>query len=67
MRICAIRTGLIEVEYSDLYGDVMDARMDSDSEIAFAADPLTAQKALTDARRFVERARCYPSNTEGGR
>jgi uncharacterized protein (UPF0332 family) len=50
-----VKPGLIEPEYSDLYGDVMDARVDSDYEMAFEADQTTASERLEDARRFVER------------
>ena len=51
--------GLIEPEYSDLYGDVMDARVDSDYDMTFEPDEATAREKLEDARRFVERATRY--------
>ncbi len=54
-----VRPGLIEAEYSDLYGDVMDARVDSDYDVTFTADPATAAEKLNDARRFVERITRY--------
>lgn len=54
-----IKPGLIEPEYSDIYGDVMEARVDSDYDIAFDADPTTATERLSDARRFVERVTRY--------
>jgi len=60
-----VKPGLIEAEYSDIYGDVMDARVDSDYEMTFAADLGTAESALTDARRFVERIVTYLAETEG--
>lgn len=60
-----VRAGLIEAEYSDLYGDVMDARIDSDYEMTFQADPTTAQERLEDARRFVGRVTSYLLDVEG--
>ena len=54
-----VKPGLIEPEYSDIYGAVMDARMDSDYEMVFEADRDVAQKAIFDARRFVERIENY--------
>jgi len=39
-----VKPGLIEPEYSDLYGDVMDARVDSDYEMTFEADQTTAKE-----------------------
>ena len=59
-----VKPGLIEAEYSDIYGDVMDARVDSNYEVTFAADLGTAESALTDARRFVERILAYLAETE---
>jgi uncharacterized protein (UPF0332 family) len=60
-----VRPGLIETEYSELYGDVMDARLDSDCELAYEADQTAAQNRLDDARRFVERVAAYLFETEG--
>ncbi len=60
-----VKPGLIEAEYSDIYGDVMDARVDSDYEMTFVADLGTAESALADARRFVERIVAYLAETEG--
>jgi uncharacterized protein (UPF0332 family) len=50
-----VKSGLIEIEYSDIYGDVMDARVVSDYDVTIEADPTTAKGTLEDARRFVER------------
>jgi uncharacterized protein (UPF0332 family) len=47
--------GVIEREYSDLYGDVLDARAGSDYDMAFEPDEVAAKERLDDARRFVER------------
>ena len=60
-----VKPGLIETEYSDLYGDVMDARLDSDYELAHVVDQTAAQHRLDDARRFVERVAAYLFETEG--
>jgi len=60
-----VKPGLIEAEYSALYGDVMEARVGSDYEMTFDADPVTAADRLEDARRFVDRVARYLSDTEG--
>jgi len=60
-----VKPGIIEDEYSDLYGDVMDARLDSDYEIAYEADQVTARDRLDDAHRFVDRIASYLWEMEG--
>ena len=50
-----VKPGLIEAEYSDFYGDVMDARVDGDYDTTFEVDQTTVRERLGDARRFVER------------
>lgn len=40
-----VKTGLIEAEYSDIYGDVMHARVDSNYEMTFTADRGRAESA----------------------
>ena len=60
-----VKLGLIESEYSDLYGDAMDARIDSDYDISFESDGTTAQGRLQDARRFVDRVATYLLENEG--
>ena len=50
-----VRTGLIEVEYSDVYGRVMENRHVSDYEIEVPVERQVAARALGDAQRFVER------------
>ena len=60
-----VKPGLIESEYSDLYGDAMDARIDSDYDISFESDSTTAQGRLQDARRFVDRVATYLLENEG--
>lgn len=54
-----VKTGLIEAKYSDIYGDVMEARIDSDYDMAFEADRTTAKEKLEDARQFVGRVIQY--------
>lgn len=54
-----IKPGWIEPEYSDIYGDVMEARVDSDYDMTFKADLATAEGRLSAARRFVERVVRY--------
>jgi uncharacterized protein len=54
-----VKTGLIETEYSDLYGTVMESRINSDYEVTLMADSATAEKALDAAERFLQRAGSY--------
>ena len=60
-----VKPGLIETEYSDLYGAAMESRISSDYEITLEADRPLAEKSLDAARRFVDRAAAYLSETEG--
>jgi len=50
-----VKPGLIEVEYSDIYGRVMDHRHVSDYELELSIDIPQAEADLRDARRFVQR------------
>jgi uncharacterized protein (UPF0332 family) len=45
----------LEVEYSDIYGRVMDNRRVSDYEIETPVEAEVAEKDLGDAQRFVVR------------
>jgi uncharacterized protein (UPF0332 family) len=54
-----VRPGLIEAEYSDIYGRVMDNRHVGDYEVELEMDPSVSRDDLQDARRFVERVECY--------
>ena len=54
-----VKSGLIEPEYSDIYGDVMDSRVASDYDVALETDPATAKEKLEDASRFVEQMAHY--------
>lgn len=60
-----IKPGLIEVEYSDLYGDALDSRVGSDYDVTFESDLATAQGRLADAQRFVDRVTSYLLDVEG--
>jgi uncharacterized protein (UPF0332 family) len=60
-----VKSGLIETEYSELYGAVMESRISGDYEVAFEADLPTAEKALHSARHFVERVSTYLFDSEG--
>jgi len=60
-----VKPDLIEAEYSDLYGAVMEFRTAADYEMLFDADRAIAEKSLTSVRRSVERAANYPWDTEG--
>jgi uncharacterized protein (UPF0332 family) len=50
-----VKTGLIESEYSRIYGRVMDDRHASDYEIEVPIEPQVAERDLAEARLFVER------------
>jgi uncharacterized protein (UPF0332 family) len=60
-----VKPGLIETEYSDLYGAAMEFRIGSDYEITLKADRPLASKSLKAAQRFVARILAYISETEG--
>lgn len=50
-----VKPGLIEVEYSRIYGRLMDNRHMSDYEIQLPIDAQVAEDDLHDAQRFVKR------------
>ena len=50
-----VRTGIIETEYSDIYGAVMDARELSDYDLQFTPASGYAETLVADAERFVAR------------
>jgi len=50
-----VKPGLIEVEFSRIYGRVMDNRHVSDYKIEVPVEAEVAEGDLRDARRFVER------------
>jgi len=54
-----IKTGLIEAEYSDSYGDTMDARHETDYIIGTKVTIKLTQDYLEEAQRFVARVERY--------
>ena len=51
-----IKTGLIEAEYSDIYGAVMEDRAEGDYNLEFETDADQAQRDMARAQRFLARA-----------
>lgn len=54
-----IKPGLIEAEYGEIYGRVMDDRHTSDYDLEVAIEMERAQTDLEDAQRFVSRVERY--------
>ena len=54
-----IKPGLIEVEYSDIYGNAFDTRLDSDYDMTATIDRDIAEDVPSDAQRFVARVEGY--------
>ncbi len=54
-----VKSGIIEAEYSHIYGRVMDDRHLGDYEIKVPVTPDEAARDLEDARRFVNRVETY--------
>ncbi len=50
-----VKSGLIEAEFSDIYGLIMDHRHISDYELELSIGDQQAKSDLLDAERFVER------------
>lgn len=50
-----VKPGLIEVEYGDIYGRLMDDRHASDYDVEATIEPARARTDLEDAQRFVGR------------
>jgi uncharacterized protein (UPF0332 family) len=50
-----VKTGLIEPQYSQFYGDAMDARQSSDYDFVIEPGHEQAEAALDEAQRFVDR------------
>ena len=57
-----VKTGLIQVKYSEMYGRVMDARVDSDYDVNMTVDPVISRESLDFAQEFVTRASEYLEN-----
>ena len=54
-----VKPGIIETEYSRIYGRVMDDRHTSDYEVELPVEAQVAEKDMADARLFVERIEAY--------
>jgi uncharacterized protein (UPF0332 family) len=54
-----IKPGLIEAEYSNIYGEAMVIREDADYAVQIPVDAEMAETALKQAYRFVQRMRRY--------
>jgi uncharacterized protein len=54
-----VRPGIIEPEYSDIYGEAFDARQISDYDMTGVLEPAEAAKTLMNARKFVARIEAY--------
>jgi uncharacterized protein (UPF0332 family) len=50
-----VKPGLIEAEYSDIYGRVMDHRHIGDYELELSLEDRQGRTDLRDAKRFVQR------------
>ena len=50
-----VKSGLINAEFSDIYGDAFDLRLDSDYDLTVTMDRAIAEDILADAERFVVR------------
>lgn len=54
-----IKPGLIEPEYSDIYGSLMDDRHVSDYDMETEIEPERAESDVQSARKFVARIETY--------
>jgi uncharacterized protein (UPF0332 family) len=54
-----IKPGLIEPEYSDIYGSLMDDRHVSDYDMETEIEPERAESDVESARKFVTRIETY--------
>ena len=54
-----VRTGLIEPEYSDIFGEAFDARHIADYDMTGVLEPAEAKQTLVNANRFVARVEIY--------
>jgi uncharacterized protein (UPF0332 family) len=50
-----VKTGLIEAEYSDIYGAVMEDRAEGDYNLEFEPDADQAERDMARARRYLAR------------
>ncbi len=56
-----VKPGLIEPEYSDIYGSLMDDRHVSDYDMNTTLEPERAESNVQSARKFVARIETYLS------
>ncbi|MFQ5612406.1 MAG: HEPN domain-containing protein [Anaerolineae bacterium] len=61
-----VKPGLIEAEFSETYGDAMEARIDSDYLVPFQTDEVTSRLVMTDAQKFVARCKDLLKELEAG-
>lgn len=54
-----VKSGLIEAQYSNIYGESLVIREDADYAVEIPIDRDMAETALDQARRFVARMRSY--------
>lgn len=54
-----VKTGLIEPEYSDWYGETMDTRQRGDYTLDLVLDEARARELLDQAERFADRVERY--------
>jgi uncharacterized protein (UPF0332 family) len=54
-----VKPGLIEAEYSDIYGSLMDDRHISDYDMDTKIEPERAESDVQSARKFVARIETY--------
>ncbi|MBL7200010.1 MAG: HEPN domain-containing protein [Anaerolineae bacterium] len=54
-----VKPGLIEAEYSNIYGETLVVREDADYAVEIPVDADMAQVAISQARRFVQRIEKY--------
>jgi uncharacterized protein (UPF0332 family) len=60
-----VKTGLIEIEYSRMLGFAFNARLDSDYDAFFTAEPQLAQDILQSAILFVKRTEDFLRDEKG--
>ena len=54
-----VKTGLIEPEYSDWYGETLDARQRGDYTLDLVLDEARARELIEQAERFADRVERY--------
>ena len=54
-----VKTGLIEPEYSDWYGETMDTRQRGDYTLELVLDEARARELIEQAERFADRVERY--------